>query len=60
MPQHLGTGTIGAIINATIGAIPLLVIIRLVRGRWGSPLVVTMRSPRLCDEVESHSGPVSR
>jgi uncharacterized membrane protein YeaQ/YmgE (transglycosylase-associated protein family) len=35
---ELGTGTIGAIINATLGAIPLLVIIRLVRGRggWGS------------------------
>ena len=41
MPQlgvHLGAGTIGAIINATIGAIPLLLIIRLIRGggRWGS------------------------
>jgi len=34
---HLGAGTIGAIINATIGAIPLLLIIRLIRGRrrWG-------------------------
>jgi len=41
MPQlgiHLGTGTIGAIINATIGAIPLLLIMRLFgrSGRWGS------------------------
>jgi uncharacterized membrane protein YeaQ/YmgE (transglycosylase-associated protein family) len=41
MPQlgiHLGVGTIGAIINATIGAILLLLIIRLVRsgGRRGS------------------------
>jgi len=35
---HLGVGTIGAIINATIGAIVLLLIIRLVRGggRWRS------------------------
>ena len=35
---HLHPGIIGAIINATIGAIPLLLIIRLVRGRpsrWG-------------------------
>src|SRR5579871_858125 len=41
---HLGTGIFSAIINATIGAIPLLVIIRLLRrgvgwrsgwgGRW--------------------------
>lgn len=29
---YLGTGLVGAIINATIGAIPLLVIIRLLRG----------------------------
>ena len=41
MPQlgiHLGVGTIGAIVNATIGAILLLLIIRLVRsvGRSGS------------------------
>jgi uncharacterized membrane protein YeaQ/YmgE (transglycosylase-associated protein family) len=40
MPQlgiHLGTGILGAIINATLGAIPLLVIIRLIRGPagWG-------------------------
>ena len=35
---HLGTGILGAIINATIGAIPLLLIIRLIRGPvgWGS------------------------
>jgi uncharacterized membrane protein YeaQ/YmgE (transglycosylase-associated protein family) len=35
---HLGVGTIGAIINATIGAVVLLLIIRLVRGggRWSS------------------------
>jgi uncharacterized membrane protein YeaQ/YmgE (transglycosylase-associated protein family) len=35
---HLGTGTVSAIINATIGAIPLLLIVRLIRGRvgWGS------------------------
>lgn len=35
---HLGVGTIGAIINATIGAVVLLLIIRLVRrgGRWRS------------------------
>jgi uncharacterized membrane protein YeaQ/YmgE (transglycosylase-associated protein family) len=35
---HLAVGTIGAIINATIGAIVLLLIIRLVRGggRWRS------------------------
>ena len=33
---HLGVGLISAIINATIGAIVLLVIIRVVRGgrRW--------------------------
>jgi uncharacterized membrane protein YeaQ/YmgE (transglycosylase-associated protein family) len=30
---HLGIGLISAIINATIGAIVLLLIIRLVRGR---------------------------
>jgi uncharacterized membrane protein YeaQ/YmgE (transglycosylase-associated protein family) len=38
LPQlgiHLGTGTISAIINATIGALLLLVIIRLVRGGGG-------------------------
>jgi uncharacterized membrane protein YeaQ/YmgE (transglycosylase-associated protein family) len=35
---HLGCGIIGAIINATIGAIVLLLIIRLVRGggRWSN------------------------
>ncbi len=35
---HLGMGTVSAIINATIGAIVLLLIIRLVRGggRWSS------------------------
>jgi uncharacterized membrane protein YeaQ/YmgE (transglycosylase-associated protein family) len=35
---HLAAGTIGAIINATIGAVLLLLIIRLVWGgsRWGS------------------------
>ena len=35
---HLGAGTFGAIINATIGAIPLLLIMRLFgrSGRWGS------------------------
>jgi uncharacterized membrane protein YeaQ/YmgE (transglycosylase-associated protein family) len=37
---YLGLGTIGAIINATIGAILLLLVIRLARGRrhwgWGS------------------------
>ena len=39
LPQlgiHLGTGAISAIVNATIGAILLLVVMRLVRGggRW--------------------------
>jgi uncharacterized membrane protein YeaQ/YmgE (transglycosylase-associated protein family) len=35
---HLGMGIISAIINATIGAIVLLLIVRLVRGggRWNS------------------------
>jgi uncharacterized membrane protein YeaQ/YmgE (transglycosylase-associated protein family) len=33
---HLGTGTLAAIINATIGAIPLVLVIRLFnRGGWG-------------------------
>jgi uncharacterized membrane protein YeaQ/YmgE (transglycosylase-associated protein family) len=38
---HLGTGVISAIVNATIGAILLLLIVRLLRGssgwgrRWG-------------------------
>lgn len=38
---HLGTGMISAIVNATIGAILLLLIVRLLRGgsgwggRWG-------------------------
>ncbi|THD44092.1 MAG: GlsB/YeaQ/YmgE family stress response membrane protein [Bradyrhizobium sp.] len=39
---HLGVGMIGAIINATIGAVLLLIVLRLVRGggggwrsRWG-------------------------
>jgi uncharacterized membrane protein YeaQ/YmgE (transglycosylase-associated protein family) len=32
---HLGSGTIAAIANATIGAVLLLLIIRLVRGRGG-------------------------
>jgi uncharacterized membrane protein YeaQ/YmgE (transglycosylase-associated protein family) len=41
MPQlglYLGLGIVGAIVNATIGAIVLLLIIRLVRGggRWSS------------------------
>lgn len=39
LPQlgiHLGTGLISAIVNATIGAVLLLLIVRLVRGgRWG-------------------------
>jgi uncharacterized membrane protein YeaQ/YmgE (transglycosylase-associated protein family) len=39
LPQlgiHLGTGLISAIINATIGAVLLLLIVRLVRGGgWG-------------------------
>jgi uncharacterized membrane protein YeaQ/YmgE (transglycosylase-associated protein family) len=39
LPQlgiHVGSGIIGAIVNATIGAILLLVVVRLVRGggRW--------------------------
>jgi uncharacterized membrane protein YeaQ/YmgE (transglycosylase-associated protein family) len=41
---HLGTGLLGAIINATIGAIIVILIVRLLRGagggwggsRWGS------------------------
>jgi uncharacterized membrane protein YeaQ/YmgE (transglycosylase-associated protein family) len=41
LPQlgiHLGTGVISAIVNATIGAILLLLVVRLVRGGggWGS------------------------
>jgi uncharacterized membrane protein YeaQ/YmgE (transglycosylase-associated protein family) len=34
---HLGTGIVASIVNATIGAVILLVLIRLVRGgpRWG-------------------------
>jgi len=34
---HLGTGLISAIVNATIGAVVLLLLIRAVRGgpRWG-------------------------
>ena len=34
---HLGAGIVSAIINATLGAIPLLLILRLVRGgrSWG-------------------------
>jgi uncharacterized membrane protein YeaQ/YmgE (transglycosylase-associated protein family) len=41
LPQlgvHLRAGIVGAIINATLGAIPLLLAIRLIRGprrRWG-------------------------
>ena len=38
LPQlgiHLGTGVISAIVNATIGAILLLIIVRLVRGGGG-------------------------
>ena len=37
LPQlgiHLGTGLISAIVNATIGAVLLLLIVRLVRGGW--------------------------
>ena len=30
---HLGTGTIAAIVSATLGAVVLLLILRLVRGR---------------------------
>jgi uncharacterized membrane protein YeaQ/YmgE (transglycosylase-associated protein family) len=40
LPQvgiHLGTGVISAIVNATIGAILLLLIVRLFRGSgWGN------------------------
>lgn len=41
LPQlgvHLGSGTISAIVNATIGAVLLLLVVRLVRGGggWGS------------------------
>jgi uncharacterized membrane protein YeaQ/YmgE (transglycosylase-associated protein family) len=32
---HLGVGTLGLIINATLGAVVLLVIIRVVAGRRG-------------------------
>jgi uncharacterized membrane protein YeaQ/YmgE (transglycosylase-associated protein family) len=34
---HLGAGVVRAIINATIGAVALLFVIRLIRGtsRWG-------------------------
>jgi uncharacterized membrane protein YeaQ/YmgE (transglycosylase-associated protein family) len=32
---HLGTGIIALIINAFIGAVVLLLILRLVGGRWG-------------------------
>ncbi len=32
---HLGTGTVSAIINAAIGAILLLLVIGLLRGRFG-------------------------
>ena len=40
LPQlniHLGTGIVSLIINATIGAIVLLLVVRLIRnrGRWG-------------------------
>jgi uncharacterized membrane protein YeaQ/YmgE (transglycosylase-associated protein family) len=33
---HLGTGVVSAIINATIGAIVLLLVVRLLRGGVGS------------------------
>ena len=41
---HLGTGIIALIINAFVGAVVLLLILRLVTGwrggpRWGPPLV---------------------
>jgi uncharacterized membrane protein YeaQ/YmgE (transglycosylase-associated protein family) len=40
LPQlgiHLGTGVIRAIVNATIGAILLLLVLRLIRGGgWGN------------------------
>ncbi len=44
---HLGTGIISAILNATIGAIVLLLIIRLVRGggRWGGGSRIGWRRP---------------
>ena len=32
---HLGTGVLAAIINATLGALPLLVLARLIRGGGG-------------------------
>ncbi|HUE63500.1 MAG TPA: GlsB/YeaQ/YmgE family stress response membrane protein [Rhizomicrobium sp.] len=40
---HLGTGILSAIIDATIGAIPFLLIIRLIRG----PVVLGSRWSRL-------------
>jgi uncharacterized membrane protein YeaQ/YmgE (transglycosylase-associated protein family) len=44
---HLGTGIISAILNATIGAIVLLLIIRLVRGggRWSGGSRIGWRRP---------------
>jgi uncharacterized membrane protein YeaQ/YmgE (transglycosylase-associated protein family) len=38
---HLGFGVFGAIINATIGAVVLLLVIRLVRGggRWSGSVI---------------------
>jgi uncharacterized membrane protein YeaQ/YmgE (transglycosylase-associated protein family) len=38
LPQlgiHLGTGLVGLIVNALIGAIVLLFVVRLVNGGWG-------------------------
>ena len=54
LPQigiHLGTGIVSAIVNATIGAVLLLLVVRLLQGggrfgRWGqTPMVVDPSAP---------------
>ena len=39
---HLGTGVVSAIVNATVGAILLLLVVRLLRGGagWGNRLAI--------------------
>ena len=61
LPQlglHLGVGVISAIINATIGAILLLFVIRLVRGggRWGGGLEDRRLGPALGQPLVAPSG----
>ena len=58
LPQigiHLGTGIVPAIINATIGAVLLLLVVRLLRGGFGSFCVLELPIQRCL--IKTHRKP---